>query len=104
MWQSGVNLVEGSRDLIDASIRSRAHVRAGMKHDSADAEALGAIELVDHRRDRFAMKLAICGCKVDEIRRMRENRLDCALLREESAVVVGQLLAFPLIGVLRENR
>ncbi len=55
-----MDLIERACDLIDAGVRSRSHVCAGVKDHSADAEPLGAIELVDHGCDRLAMKLRIC--------------------------------------------
>jgi hypothetical protein len=100
----GVHLVERARNPFDAGVRSRAHVRTGMKHDPADAEALGAVELIDHGRDRFLVELLVRRREVDQIRSVREDRRHRALFREQRAIVVGQLLPFPLIGVLGEDR
>src|SRR5581483_1912628 len=49
--QRRVDPIERSRNLFDSCARTRAHVRAWMQHDCADAEALSAIELVDHGGD-----------------------------------------------------
>ncbi len=75
-----------------------------MKHDSMDAEALRAIELVDHRRDRFRVELRAGRGQVDEIRRVREHRLEMPALAKEREVIVRHDLPLPLIGVLREQR
>ena len=99
-----VHCIERSRDLIDGGVRARAHVRAGMQHDSVDAQSLGAIELVDHGRDRFPVNLRICRGQVDEIRGVREQRLDGALRGEGCAVLVGEHLSLPLNRVLRPQR
>ena len=97
-------MIERARDLIDRRVRARAHVRAGMQHDGVDAEALRAIELVDHGGDRLAVELRVRRGEVDQIRRVREQRPHGALRREQRAVLVGERLALPLIRVLREQR
>ena len=50
------------------------------------------------------MKFLVRRRQVDQIRGVREDRLDDALLGEERAIVVGQLFAFPLIRILGEQR
>jgi hypothetical protein len=75
-----------------------------MEDNRVDAEALCAIELVDHRGDRLAVELRICRGEVDQIRRVRQHRADGALLGERRAVGVGQFLPLPLIRILREQR
>ena len=74
----GVDLIERPRNLIESVVDAGVHVRAGMQHHRVNAETLGAIELVDHRGDRFTMKLFIRRGEIDQIRRMRENRLHVA--------------------------
>src|SRR5581483_5553124 len=71
-----VDPIERSRSLFDSCARTRAHVRAWMQHDCGEAEALSAMEVVDYGGDRFAMKLRVRRGEIDEIRRVREDRLE----------------------------
>src|SRR5262249_44012114 len=48
-------------------------------------------------------KLPVRRGEIDQIRRVREDGRDAALLGEERAVVIGQLFALPLVRVLREK-
>src|ERR1043165_5684496 len=102
--QARMHVVERARDLVGAGGDARAEVRAGMEDDGVDAEALGAVELVGHRLERVAVDLRVRRGEVDEVRRVGEDRLDVAQLREERDVVVGHCLALPLTRVLGEER
>ena len=99
--------------LIDAARASRAgpfagsHVSARVEHHRVNAQRLGALELDDHRVDRLVPEHVVRSPEVDEVRGVRDDRLDARRLpggAERGDGRVRERLCPPLIRVLREDR